>query len=124
MRNDERDSLLELHSILTRFPLPHDGGGGKTASLEGYVGYCEDSRALVPFIQKVLMGMVTLSNIRKYPDVDYEEGWDYHDPKIVLVAIKKWLKLRNEQKWEKPDRYALDRIYQDVRREMGTEGSE
>lgn len=116
MKLKERDLLLELHTILTKVPFPHDGGALKTARIDGYVGYQEDMRALVPMIQKILMGMVTIDNLIRYPDLknELEEGWDYHEPQLVLAAIKKWLALRNSQKWQQSDRYALQRIYKEM----------
>ena len=117
MKISERDNLLELQKILSKMPFPSDGMGAKTASMLGHIQYAEDMHALVPMVQQALMGMVTLDNIRRYPEIasDYEEGWDYHDPSLTLQAIDKWIELRVSQKWENANRYELKRIYDEMR---------
>jgi len=117
MNTNERDILLRLNNILTRVPFPNDGMGAKTASIDGYVEYQEDMRALVPMIQKVIMGAVWLDNIRREPEIKEElfEGLDYDNPSLVLDAIEQWMALRNSQKWRNPDRYGIKRIYDKIR---------
>ena len=117
MKIKERDLMMDLGAILTKVPFPHDGMGSKTSSVEGHLDYSEDMHALIPMIQQLLMGMTTVDNLRRFPELadEYQEGWDYHDPALTLKAIQEWLKMRVSQKWESPDRYGLKRIYEELR---------
>ena len=120
MKIKERDMLLDLHTVLTKVPFPHDGMGMKTASMAGFVNYSEDMHALVPMVQQFLMGIVTVDNLNRHPDLveteEYEEGWDYHDPALTLKAIQGWIEVRVSQNWENPNRYGLKRIYKNLRK--------
>lgn len=124
MKIKERDMLLDLFSILTKVPFPHDGMGEKTASAKGAFDYSEDMHALVPMIQQLLMGMVTVDNLNRDPNLrdEYEEGWDYHDPALTLKAIQNWIKMRIDQRWESPSRYGLKGIYERLRANPGGKG--
>jgi len=117
MNTNERDILLRLNNILTRVPFPNDGMGAKTASIDGYIEYQEDMRALVPMMQKVIMGAVWIDTIRREPEIKEElfEGLDYDNPLLVLDAIEQWIMLRNSQKWRNPDRYGIEKIYDKIR---------
>lgn len=121
MNNTERDILLRIHTIITKIPAAADGGGSQSATMAGFVGFSEDMRTVLPYVQKAIMGLVTISNLKRYPEIrgEFEEGFDYHDPALVLAAIERWIARRIEQKWQDPDRYELDRIYKAIRAESG-----
>ena len=119
MKIKERNLLLSLHTALAKVPFPHDGMGMKTASMEGFTAYSEDMHALVPMVQQFLMGLVTVDNLNRYPDMadEYKEGEDYHKPALTLKAIQRWIKVRDSQNWENPNRYGLKRIYESLRKD-------
>lgn len=119
MRQSEIEMLTAFQIALSKVPFPTAGSGTQSATPVGFVWYSEDMRQFVPMAQKFCAGMVYQSHFRKDPDMKeyYEEGWDYHDPALVLRAIQEWIKVRGAQNWQSPPRGCLDDIYKKMREE-------
>lgn len=98
MNKKDRERLSRLGECIDAIPLPHDGGGTKTASMRGFVVYQADMRTARPLMLKVLNDMIFESIDTSENDI--ERGWDYDDPDASLVQLEAWIERRAGEGWE------------------------
>lgn len=108
MNDKDRERIGRLRRVLNSIPFAKDGSGTATASAKGFVDFQNDMHAVLPAADRVLEGMI----VERYPD--FEPGWDYYDPDIILNELEKWLKMRKDQKWENATSYSFDPFWDRV----------
>ncbi len=84
MTRYERWILKRLDALL-QVPMPQDGTGTKTASVNGCIAYQADMRALLPLWRETLTALATGD-----PDADIERN---------LAAMEAWHALREKDDW-------------------------
>jgi len=105
----DRKRLVRLKRTIESIPFPHDGSGTKTATLEGFLSFQNDIRAVRGAWGKVIEGMLA-ENVE-----GLMRGWDYDDPDLLLDALERWVSERQDSNWERAPGYSFDSFYRDVR---------
>jgi len=94
MNKQDRERLWRFNNLLGAVPLPHDGTGAKSASIDGFVGYATDMKAISGSLQQTLQGIAAWG-------IDgLDVGYDYEDPDLLMDALEDWLKKRQAEGWE------------------------
>lgn len=91
MNQKDKERLNRLYRIINA--VPFSASGSKSQSVAGLAGYEQDMRAFLPAIKETIKGIAA-------DGYEWEEGYDYQDPDLMLDALEAWIEKRKLEQWQ------------------------
>jgi len=88
MNKSEKQIMYELWQVFQDIPMAQYGGGGRTASLAGFVDFHQDMRRVIPLVKDILYSLFD-------PD-DYS----IEEAKESREELKRYIEKRKGEGWQ------------------------